>query len=150
MTGGMMRGETSLRIKAPAERLWQMVADVPRMGEWSPECRRAEWLAGAGGPTVGARFRGHNQLGPAKWSTVSTVKVAEPGREFAFAVSPTGIVWRYRFEPNGDATTVTESFETPPGSRVMDVLLPLIGRKKKMEAGMRRTLEQLKAAAEKV
>jgi hypothetical protein len=31
------------------------------MGELSPECRRCEWIAGATGPAVGARFKGTNQ-----------------------------------------------------------------------------------------
>ena len=49
-----MPGE-SIFIHAPAERVWAMVSDVTRMGEWSPEAVRAEWLDGANGPSVGAR-----------------------------------------------------------------------------------------------
>jgi hypothetical protein len=30
----------SVVIESPAERLYGMVADMPRMGEWSPECQQ--------------------------------------------------------------------------------------------------------------
>ena len=36
--------EVSTVIDAPAERLYDMVADMPRMGEWSPECTTVEWI----------------------------------------------------------------------------------------------------------
>ncbi len=48
----------------------------------------AEWLGGATGPALGARFRGHvkrNEIGPVYWTTCE-VTACEPGREFGFAV----------------------------------------------------------------
>ena len=50
-----------LVINADPERLYQMVADLCRMGEWSPECQAVEWEDGATGPAEGARFVGHNR-----------------------------------------------------------------------------------------
>ena len=44
--------EVSTVIDAPAEQLYDMVADMPRMGEWSRECATVEWTEGATGPTV--------------------------------------------------------------------------------------------------
>ena len=35
--------EVSTVIDAPAEQLYDMVADMPRMGEWSRECATVEW-----------------------------------------------------------------------------------------------------------
>src|ERR1700689_1073749 len=72
----------SLTIEAPAERIYALVADLPRMGDWSPEGRRAEWLDGSVGPVEGARFIGHNQGGPAglmKWSRRGRVLAADSG-----------------------------------------------------------------------
>jgi carbon monoxide dehydrogenase subunit G len=46
----------SIRIQAPPEQLWAMIADVTRVGEWSPETVSAEWVDGAAGPAVGAKF----------------------------------------------------------------------------------------------
>jgi hypothetical protein len=37
----------SMVIDAPAERIYKFVADLPRMGDWSPECRQVEWLDGS-------------------------------------------------------------------------------------------------------
>ena len=70
-------------IEALPERVYEMVADLPRMGEWSPECQRVEWLEGSNGPSVGARFIGHNRGGPGgllKWSRRGRVLTAEPGQ----------------------------------------------------------------------
>ena len=57
-----------------------MVADLPRMGEWSPECQRVEWEDGATGPAEGARFVGHNRGGPRglmRWSRRGRVLTAD-------------------------------------------------------------------------
>src|SRR5579859_640437 len=82
-----MQGSVTVHIDAPAERVWALVSDVTRIGEFSPETFEAEWLDGADGPRTGARFRGHvrrNGVGPVYWTTC-TVLVADPEREFAFA-----------------------------------------------------------------
>jgi hypothetical protein len=44
------------QIEAPATTVWALVADLPRMGEFSPENDGATWLKGATSATVGARF----------------------------------------------------------------------------------------------
>ena len=49
-------GTVSTVIDAPAELVYDLVADMPRMGEWSRECSTVEWIEGATGPAVGARF----------------------------------------------------------------------------------------------
>jgi hypothetical protein len=141
-------------IEATAERLYGMVADMPRMGEWSPECQRVEWLEGTTEPTEGARFVGHNKTGPRgliKWSRRGTVLTADPGREFAFVTEEggrKGVVWRYRFEPAGGGTRVTESYEIqkiPTWARIVDIPT---NRVRELREGMQHTLEQLKAVAE--
>ena len=146
--------EVSTVVDAPAERLYDMVADLPRMGEWSPECTAVEWIDGATAPTVGARFLGRNHTGPRgiiKWSRRGTVLVAERGREFAFATEEggqEGVVWRYRMEPVPGGTLVTESYEVeriPTWARILDVPT---NRHRELLQGMAHTLDRLKAAAE--
>jgi hypothetical protein len=69
-------------------KIWELVADVRNTGRFSPETFEAEWLDGATGPAVGARFRGHvrrNEIGPVYWTTCR-VTACEPGREFGFDV----------------------------------------------------------------
>ena len=89
----------------------------------------AEWLDGASGPTLGAKFRGHvrrNEIGPVYWTTCR-VTACEPGKEFGFAVLGPGDQainnWHYRLTPRGDGTDVTESFRlnNPTGEGVLDV-----------------------------
>jgi uncharacterized membrane protein len=142
-------------IEAPAELLYDMVADVPRMGEWSNECQRAEWLEGSDGPAPDARFLGHNRGGPfglVKWSRQARVIAAEPGREFAFVTEEGGktdsVRWRYRFEPVEGGTRVTESYEIvwlPAWARIADVPT---NRVKELRVSLQHTLAQLKSAAE--
>ena len=48
---------------ADAIELYDLVSDLPRMGEWSPENTGGKWVNGAAGPVVGARFKGSNKSG---------------------------------------------------------------------------------------
>jgi hypothetical protein len=83
-----MQGSATVHMAAPADKIWDLVADVRNIGSYSPEVFEAEWLDGATGPALGARFRGHvkrNEIGPVYW-TVCRVTACEPGREFGFAV----------------------------------------------------------------
>ena len=75
-----IEGRATIQIQAPPEKVYAMLSDVTRMGEWSPECVKAEWVEGATGPASGARFKGSNKKGILRWSTKPTVKVAEPGQ----------------------------------------------------------------------
>ena len=143
-----------LVIDAAPTRLYDMVADLPRMGEWSPECQRVEWEGGATGPAEGARFVGHNRGGPRgliRWSRRGRVLTADAGREFAFATEEGGresTIWRYRFETADGATRVIESYEVkwiPTWARIIDIPT---NRHRELLEGMRHTLEQLKTVAE--
>jgi hypothetical protein len=58
----------SLDVNAPAAVVYALVADLPAMGQWSPECFAVEWRGGASEPAVGSKFKGHNRIGRRKWS----------------------------------------------------------------------------------
>src|SRR6476619_1853230 len=111
-----MQDSVTVHINAPADKIWDLVSDVTKIGRYSPETFEAEWLDGASGPAVGASFRGHvkrNGKGPIYWTTC-TVVACEAGREFAFGVVSEGKhlnTWRYQLEPAGEGTDVTESFQ---------------------------------------
>ena len=100
--------------RSPAE-LYDMVADVTRMGEWSPVCTACWWDEG-GGPRVGAMFTGRNEVPERTWETRSEVVVADPGREIAWAVAepPTRARWSYLLTPVEGGTELTETWELPP------------------------------------
>jgi hypothetical protein len=141
-------------MRATPEQVWALVSDVTRIGEYSPETFAAEWIDGATGPSVGARFRGHvkrNGIGPT-YANECSVITCIPGREFGFGVGKPGKalnVWRYRLEPAGDGTDVTESFELADkfGLRLYWVLLGW-ARGRTNREDMRTTLERIKAEVE--
>ena len=145
-----MRGEVRAHIEADPLTVYALISDVTRMGEWSPETQRAEWVGGATRPEAGARFKGWNKRGIMRWSTTPRVDVADPGREFAFTTTLLGrdvTTWRYRFEPSDSGTDVTESFEARD-----TIVLKLMGgnkRRQELEEGMRTTLERIKDVAER-
>jgi hypothetical protein len=150
------QGHATIHVDASPAVLYDAVSDVRRMGEWSPECRRCDWLDGATGPTVGARFKGSNQHGLARWSTKPRVVAADPGNEFSFVTGHLGrdmTKWSYRFDQMADGTTVTESFEMlrdmPWYFRVADrLLMHVADRKADLETNMAETLGRLKATTE--
>jgi Polyketide cyclase / dehydrase and lipid transport len=150
--------EAHERIDAPPEVIYDFVADVTRMGDWSPECVSCEWIDGATGPTVGARFRGRNRHGLARWSNKPRVIAADRGRAFGFvALDPIGrdmTKWLYRMEPTATGTTLTESFEMvrtiPLYIRLYDRwVMGVKDRKADLEANMRTTLSNIRTVVEK-
>ena len=101
----------SLAVAAPADMVYDLVADLPRMGEWSPECERVTWRGGATSAARGAQFVGYNRVGLARWMTQGEVVTAEPGRHLAFEIrlGPMKIArWEYFIIPDDtDPTTCT-------------------------------------------
>ena len=142
-------------MAASPDKVWGVVTDITRVGEFSPETFEAEWLDGSSGPAVGARFRGHvrrNGRGPVYWTTCS-VTACEPEREFAFAVGGLGSkavnTWRYQLEPADGGTDVTESFQLADNAAIR-LYWAIAGRARGRtnENGMRKTLERMKSAVE--
>jgi uncharacterized protein YndB with AHSA1/START domain len=151
-----MEASVTLHIDAPPARVWGLVSDITKMGDWSPEVVEAEWIDGATGPAVGARYRGHvkrNENWPFLYWTTCKITECVPGEVFEFAVvmrdRPMNI-WRYEFRATDDGSTdVTESFDL--GDNLFTkVWRPLGGflRERRNERDMLRTLERVKAVAE--
>ncbi len=139
-----MEGQATIHINATPEAVYALVADVTRMGEWSPETTECVWLDGATGPAVGAKFKGSNKLGPMKWSTSPTVIAADAGKTFAFDAGATE--WRYTFTADNGGTSVTESFRVT--SNVTKLYSKIARREAMLIRGMQQTLTRIKAAAE--
>ena len=53
-----MHASVTVVMDAPAEKVWDLVADVRNTGKFSPETFEAEWLDGATGPALGRRSAG--------------------------------------------------------------------------------------------
>ena len=149
-----MKASVTVSMAAPPQQVWELVSDVRNTGRFSPETFEAEWLGGATGPELGAKFRGHvrrNEIGPVYWTTCR-VTACDPGREFGFEVligdRPVNN-WHYRFEPSATGTDVTESFFMNEG--VFTTLFGLFGgqlRRRRNVRDMRKTLDGIKAVVE--
>jgi uncharacterized protein YndB with AHSA1/START domain len=116
----------SIDIAAPAEQVWALVSDLTRMGEWSPETTNVEWTGGATGPALGATFKGTNRQGVRRWSTSCRITAFDP---------PSVLAWDER---NSVAKLLG------------NLATGVNDRSDHNAAGMRATLERIKAAAEPV
>ncbi len=146
--------EVSVWMDASPAEVWDLVSDVTRIGEFSPETFEARWTRGSTGPEAGAYFAGHvkrNGVGPTYWSPCQVTKCVE-NEVFEFAVGTDAVSvnnWGYRLVPEGSSTRVTEYFRLEPMLPLRlywAVMGPLRGRTN--ERGMRTTLERMKTAVE--
>jgi uncharacterized protein YndB with AHSA1/START domain len=141
-------------IGAPAEQVWAMVADLTRMGEWSPENEGISWSRGATGPKPGATFNGANRNGKKQWSTAGTIVDVEPNRLFTFRIKAAGFKvaeWRYEIESIATGCRVTETWIDQRGRIAKAAGKAVSGvadRATHNQATMEETLKRLKAAAE--
>lgn len=141
-------------IRAEAAELYDLVSDLPRMGEWSPESTGGTWVNGAHGPVVGARFKGSNRSGRLRWHTDVVVTVAQPGDEFAFDVTlgPFKVAnWHYRFEQDGAMTSVIETWtdhRIPVMGPITSLLIGVRDRPGRNRQNMEATLAKLAATVE--
>lgn len=142
-----VEGQATIHIDAPPEKVYGMISDVTRMGEWSPETHTCEWIEGATGPAVGARFKGSNKRGIMRWSTKPTVTVADPGREFAFDVGK-DTRWSYELTPKDGGTELTESFESLRYLLIFKIISPPQRRKRQLQENVVQTVERIKQVAE--
>ncbi|MEQ4204263.1 SRPBCC family protein [Actinopolymorpha sp. B9G3] len=136
------RTHIDLTIALPQSRVWDLIADVTRIGEWSPECVHGAWLDDGAGQAhaqvqaqvpapaqayarVGARFAGDNRFANGNVSTVTCVVTqAERPHRFAWVVldgaedpDRPGSIWSYELTPGGsaDETRVRHTFVHGPG-----------------------------------
>lgn len=151
MAAAGVEGRAAVHIDAPPETLYAMISDVTRMGEWSPETRTCEWIEGATGPAVGARFKGSNKRGILRWSTKPTVKVADPGKEFTFDTGKPGkedTRWSYKLSPSDGGTDLTETFESLRYTFFFKIVSPPKMRKRQLQEGVEKTVTRIKEVAE--
>jgi len=147
----------SVDVAASPEVVWSLISDLARMGQWSPECTGVRWAGtapGPAGPSVGAVFKGKNRIGIRRWSTKGTIVAADPNQRIAWDTAALGLPgarWGYTIEAADGGCRLTESWEDKRGG-ILKFVGPLAtgvkDRASHNEAGMRTTLDRLKAAAE--
>ncbi|MEP6760954.1 MAG: SRPBCC family protein [Sporichthyaceae bacterium] len=146
--------EVTEDIAADPKVVYDLVSDVTRMGEWSPETTSCQWLGGSGPAALGSKFRGTNKRLLARWTTTCTVTAADPGRRFAFDVrwGPWAISqWSYDIEPTAEGCHVTEAWVDRRGATLRvssPAVMGIVDRAAHNRRGMETTLAALRAAAE--
>ena len=144
------KGSDSIEIAATPERVYNLLIDLARVGEISPECAEASWLDGVTAPHAGAHFTGTNRSPMGEWTTECRVLRAMPGVEWAFKsniASDTPTTWRYAFKPTGSGCTVKVTWDAPmlalPG---IEEKMP--GRDEQLKQNVATSLANLKRLAE--
>jgi uncharacterized protein YndB with AHSA1/START domain len=153
-------------VAARPELVWDLIADVTRVGGWSPECIQVAWLGEPGRPQPGARFAGRNRFSNGfEWEVTCVVTEADRPRAFAWAVlddsgdpARPSSLWRYRIDPlPGGRSRVLQRFTHGPGvsflrevaAQAPDRAAAIIAtRRDGLRANMSATLRAMKAVAE--
>ena len=140
-----------VEIAASPDRVWAVVSDVTRMPQWSPELRRL-YAVGGRTPRVGMTLIGINRRGWVAWPTTSKVTRLEPQRAVAWKTRESGATWTYELAETATGTRLTSRRDLPSFTRGTTLLGPVIGGAEghdvELAAGLRATLERIKASIE--
>lgn len=143
----------SVTIAAAPEKVWAIVSDVRRMGEWSPQCRKViVWGKEVRG---GTWFTGINRRKLVVWATNCQVVRYDEGRAISWRVRENRARWSYEVaDDDAGSTRLTERREMPDGVPPLAALFAdrflggVEGHADEMIAGMQTTLERIKTVAE--
>ncbi|TWS24054.1 SRPBCC family protein [Tsukamurella sputi] len=112
--------EVSRELPCSPEEAWHLVTDITLPTRAEGDLQRAEWLDGATGVEVGARFRGYNadpEIG--EWCTEPVVAEVEPGRRWVWSVGPVDdplATWGFEVEPTETGARVRQWARAGTGS----------------------------------
>ncbi len=146
--------QVSRDMTATPAAVFAAITDITRMGEWSPECVRAEWNEGFSAPAVGAMYTGHNKNGDKEWSIEAKIVDLVDNERFFFDCIVREFVfakWGYSIEATDDGCQVTEHWQDlrPESSLERSAIVSGVAdRVAHNRAGMEATLDRLAAAVE--
>ena len=164
LTGLMAAAEEE--VAARPELVWDLVTDISRIGEWSPECIRAAWLGEPSRPRPGARFTGRNRFPNGfEYEVTCVVTEADRPRAFAWVVlddsgdpARPSSSWQYRIDPlPSGGSKVRQRFTHGPGDSFLREIVAkapdqaadfIAARRDWLRANMSATLRAMKAVAE--
>ncbi len=148
-------GTVQADVPATPAQVWQVLTDVPRIGEWSHECHTAQWLDGADRAAVAARFRGTNKARFARWSRPCTIVVLDADRCFTYrtngGVMRDATEWAFTLEPTDSGGRITQSYEIISLPRATEwVISKVLPEHVDRSRALREDLARLGAVAETV
>lgn len=133
------------RVDAGPGQIYDLVSDVTKTPQWSPEVIECHWLEGATGAAPGARFQARNQRRWFTWSNKPVVETADRGREFAITRTEPGggtIRWSYQLQPDEHGTTVVHGYQVlRPVPIALHLILRLFLGVKDLQADLHANIE---------
>jgi uncharacterized protein YndB with AHSA1/START domain len=143
--------QAHIDINAPAGKVWELVSDLSRMPQWSPQCRLMKTL----GPLrEGTRTVNLNRRKLLFWPTTSRITEVIPEKKLSFRVNQNGVIWSYELEPTDTGTRLTETRHAENGVKAISdmtvnaVMGGVPNFERELVDGMNQTLARIKAAAE--
>lgn len=143
--------QAQIDINAPVSKVWELVSDLRKMPQWSPQCR---WMQPLGPLRPGTRTLNLNRSNYLFWPTTCTVTEVSPEKKLAFRVNTNGTIWSYTLEPTDQGTRVIETRHAENGVTPISTLATnaVFGGMDTFEhqllEGMNTSLARIKAAAE--
>ncbi len=142
----------STLVRASAHVVYEIVSDVTRTPEWSPETVRVQWVS----PD---RFRAWNRRRLGRWRTEARVVEAVPDEKFSFVVEAMGgdwTHWSFVIEPGPTTDTVRLTEECrmcvalPFGAAVFEHLALFVrDRRADLHANLEHSVDRIRALAER-
>jgi hypothetical protein len=168
----LLRSSAEIHISATPKEIYSVISDLPRSGEWSPECQGGEWITGEPA-TTGAVFQGHNLRHPdvvawapvvrGTWTTHAEVVAAEADRTFRWAMHDSSgrkqdSVWAFEIEPADGGSVLVHHFRMgTPTEGIRGITSEMDGTEKqrffdewgdKVAGDLAVTLERIKVVVE--
>ena len=146
--------EEQIEIAVPPAQVWELVGDVRRIPEWSPQVTSTRLREGFDRIEVGAEFTNRNAEGELAWTTHGRIVRHEPEQCLAFRIEENWLVWSFELTPTPAGTLLTERRESPEGISQLsiDFADKYLGGEAAftdlMRQGVRETLARIKEAAE--
>lgn len=104
--------EVSQRVLCDIATAWRYVTDITVPARCSAELQSVEWLDGADGVALGARFRGRNRNDAiGEWETVCEVVEVEDQRRWVWDVLGQGgavATWGFEVDPTSDGVLIRQ------------------------------------------
>ncbi|MGW7003956.1 SRPBCC family protein [Streptomyces sp. NPDC054933] len=116
--------EVGMGLAVDPAAVFPYVSDLPRSGEWSPECRGGQWTSGRPAE-VGSIFTARNYreadvvawapVVRGAWATECEVVESSAPRVFSWAIRDSAgntqeSVWSFRIQPTPNGSSLTHSF----------------------------------------
>lgn len=118
------RISVDIQVGADPVEVFDYVSDLPKSGQWSPECQGGTWVAGQ--PlAVGSVFRGNNYRRPGvvpwapvvrgEWTTEAEIVESSRPRVFSWAMRDSSgarqeSVWSFEIRPASGGSVLTHAF----------------------------------------